>query len=227
MKKYAKRRRGLTKRQRKNKKFIKMKNKRLVKKYYWLMPTNWEGKVDDYFKDYHYIEWGWSYGWDKAFGQMYMDELGAAIKESGQKDFRILQIKEKYGQTRLYCSGACDKVHDIIRKYEVISENICYYCGKEAPMTDDGWVLPQCFRCFSKVYRNRERHSMEYKPDIVPKTDEELRELYNKIVIDKPDEHGEYHIPTSYTVRTFGGGDVVHDISDTVEKLRKRIGRFT
>ena len=230
MKKYTKRRQGLTKRQRKNKKFIKMKNKRLVKKYYWLMPTNWEGKVDKYFKDYHYIEWGWSPGWDKAFGQMYMDELGKAIKESGQKNFQIYQIKEKYGQARLYCSGTCDKVHDIISKYEMISENVCYYCGKEAPMTDGGWVLPQCFKCFCKVYRRREQYSIKNHPEIIPKTDEELQELYNKIIIDKPDEHGEYHIPMTYTVRTFdkdGDKDVIYDISDTVTKLRKRIEKFT
>lgn len=225
MKKYTKRRRGLTKRQRKNKKSIKLKNKRLVKKYYWLMPTNWEGKVDKYFKDYHCIEWGWSPGWDKAFGQMYMDELGKAIKESGQKDFKIYQIKEKYGQARLYCSGACDKVHDIIRKYEMISENVCYYCGKEAPMTDGGWVLPQCFKCFCRVYRRREQYSINNNPEIIPKTDEELRELYNKIIIDEPDEHGEYHIAESYTVRRFskdGNKDVVYNITDTVNKIRER-----
>ena len=605
MKKHIKRRRGLTKRQRKNKKSIKLKNKRLVKKYYWLMPTNWEGKVDKYFKDYHYIEWGWSPGWDKAFGQMYMDELGRAIRESGQKNFKIYQIKEKYGcyddktevltkdgwkyfkdlsyedyiatlnsetnyleyqkpleiiaekyngkmyrlenrgvslcvtpnhnlfvakgsyfnglknnfkrqydfelctpdkyfnkdkrflktclwngeldyeqykikgieydslchandinssnrhyiksdlsfelipwlrflgfyiaegyvdnkksikrrgeigisfnpydeeklvkelikgigfepninlekkaakfyditlgewliencghgainkkvpnfikelppkyikefltylfigdghktdtsnilttiskqlsndvqelllkagycfretirdrvghlggfseknkngdlceiitkhityeinwlklpdieidmskakrtksfqedwinycgsvycvtvpnhiiyirrngkglwcgnSARLYCSGTCDKVHDIISKYEMISENVCYYCGKEAPMTDGGWVLPQCFECFCKVHRRRERYSMKN----LPKTDEELRELYNKIIIDKPDEHGEYHMTESYTVRRFskdGNKDVVYNITDTVNKIRER-----
>ena len=87
----------MTRKERKRKKKEQMKNKRLIKKYYWLRPLSaWTGKpLEDY--DYTFIEWGWCPGWDKAFGQMFMDELGAAIKESGQKDYQIVQIKEKYG----------------------------------------------------------------------------------------------------------------------------------
>ena len=72
-----------------------MKNKRLIKKYYWLAPRNvWTDKIPkDY--DYTYINWGWSDGWNKAFGNIYMKELGDAINEAGQKDFQILQVKEK------------------------------------------------------------------------------------------------------------------------------------
>ena len=230
MKKYTDRRRGLTKKQRRRKKAETLKNKRLVKKYYWLMPRDWDGKVKKWFKDYHYVNWGWSTGWDKAFGWMYLKELGEAVEESEKKNFRILQQKEKYGRCINYVSGHSEKISEIIQKYEVISEHICYRCGKEAPMTDDGWVLPLCFKCFSKIYRGREQFTIKLHPEVMLKTDEELRELYDKVVIDEPDEHGEYHIPTTYTLHTYRDGeskDVVYDISDTVTQLRKRIEKFT
>ena len=72
-----------------------LRNKKLVKKYPWLKPRNvWTGKlVKDY--DYSWIEWGCLPGWDVAFGDMYLKELGEAVKD--QKDFMILEIKEKYG----------------------------------------------------------------------------------------------------------------------------------
>lgn len=131
---------------------------------------------------------------------------------------------------RNYTSGTTQKVHDIIDKYEHISEHVCYYCGREAPMTDTGWVLPQCFRCFCKVYRRNEKWYLENHLEKTPKTDEELREIYEESICDTPDENGEYHIPYTYTIkRSVRGGDweeIVYDISDTVKKIQKRISRW-
>lgn len=219
----------MTKKQRKKKKQLQMKNKKLVKKYYWLAPANvWTGLIPkDY--DYTYINWGWSEGWDRAFGWQYLKELGEAIKESGQKDFRILEQKEKFGQCRNYTSGTTQKVHDIIDKYEHISEHICYHCGKEAPMTNTGWILPQCFRCYCKIYRKNEAWYHDLHPEKPLKTDEELREMYESSICDEPDENGEYHIPMSYTIRRYSKDeteDITYDISDTVKKIRKRIDKY-
>lgn len=76
-------------------KSLRLKNKKLVKKYPWLKPFYvWSGKpLKDY--DYSWINWGWIHGWDLAFGDMYMKELGEAVKD--QKNFQILEIKEKWG----------------------------------------------------------------------------------------------------------------------------------
>jgi len=189
------------------------------------MPIGWDGKpLKNY--DYSWIEWGWMPGWDRAFGKLYMDELGAAIKECGQKDFQILQIKEKYGQARLYCNGTTQKVHDIIRKYEFISEHICCKCGVEAPMVDTGWILPQCCRCFIKNYRRNEAF---YNRKESPKTDEELVEMYNSLVYEKPDADGKWRIPTSYRIRKYSAGveiEEIIDISDTAELIRKRQSKW-
>ena len=62
-----------------------------------------------------------------------------------------------------------------------------------------------------------------------PKTDEELRELYNKGIVDTPDEAGEYHIPMSYTIKRYTKDteeEITYDISDTVKKIQKRISNY-
>ena len=197
-----KKRRGLTKSERRRKKKEQSKNRKLVKKYYWLAPRNvWTDKVpDDY--DYTYIEWGWSDGWDKAFGHLYMEELGKAIKKSGQKNFEILQIKEKYGQARLYSSGTTEKVHNIIDKYEFISQNICYYCGRpDTHVTNFGWILPVCKECYEKKLRRGSKYE------------------YEEIVCDE-----DPMIPSIRKVTQFskdGEQTIEYDISETVGKIRK------
>ena len=80
-----------------------LRNKKLLKRYPWLMPRNiWTGKIpEDY--DFSYIEWfGWPQGWNKAFGTMFLKEIGAEIKKSRLIHFQVQQMKEKYGQMRCY-----------------------------------------------------------------------------------------------------------------------------
>ena len=219
--------RHLTKKQRKKKKAEKLRNKKLVKQYYWLAPREYTwgkpyiGRLEDWY-DYSYIMWGWGKGWDKAFGKIYMEELGAAVKEAGQKDFSILETKEKYNEARLYCGGTTEKVHDIIRKYEVISGHICYYCGKEAPAIYDGYLLARCFDCYCKQVRRGEKWVKD--PNYTPMTDEEILEEYNERIDDVPDENGEYHLPDKYKLTSFKDGETIEeiiDISDTTTEIRK------
>lgn len=130
---------------------------------------------------------------------------------------------------RLYCGGSTRKVLDIIDKYERISEHICERCGCEAPMIQEGsWLSVYCPRCYRLLYRRREQW-FNTKEGYIPKTDEEINEIYKGCIIDKPDENGEYHMQKTYTMKHYRSGDtvdVVYDISDTVEKIQKRISKF-
>lgn len=198
----------------------KMRNRRLVKKYPWLIPRNdWTGKIpSDY--DYSYIEWGWTKGWDKAFGDMFMEELGQAINEAGLKNtYRILQIKEKYGQMRLYDNGGTDKINQIIDKYSHLSENICVGCGKpDVPMINDGWYSPWCYDCFRNNWKGREEHAARYR-EVNAATEDEILDAYNKCTCSEP------KMADSYTILTFSKGEDIkktYDISDTANKIRKR-----
>jgi hypothetical protein len=198
-----------------------LRNKKLVKKYPWLKPRNvWTGRlVKDY--DYSWINWGCLPGWDVAYGDMYLKELGEAVKN--QKDFMILEIKEKYGMNRCYTNGTTREAHNIIDKYEFISSGICYQCGKpDVPMVNAGWICPECFDCFKK--RMRGEHS-KYRNA----TEEEIRKLYDELA-DEPNEDGTWRIPDVRRVKHWDSEHdepyiIEYDISDTVKAIRDRYER--
>lgn len=100
-------------------------------------------------------------GWKKAFGKQYLKELKKQLKKDHYLyQFRITDIKEKYGTLRLYCNGASDEVYKIIDKYENLSYETCIECGRKADVITDGYVLPYCLRC----YRVKD---IKYKPMMV------------------------------------------------------------
>lgn len=196
----------------------KIRNRHLAKKYPWIIPRNWQDKIPkDY--DYSYTWWELPTGWHKAFGQMYLEELGEAVEEAGLKNkFMIYEIKEKYGMLRVYTSGASEKIFNIIDKYEYISENVCIGCGKpNVPMINESWISPWCFDCYKKNWRSSERHISKHR-EIEKASDEQIKNSYDKYA-------GDSQIATSYTTRRYdkdGYKDIVYDISDTVEKIINR-----
>lgn len=199
-----------------------LRNKKLVKKYPWLKPFYvWSGKpIKDY--DYTYINWGCMRGWDVAYGDMYMKELGEAVKN--QPDFQILEIKEKYGMHRVYTNGTTREANDIIDKYEFISQGICWKCGKpDVPMVDTGWLCPECLECFTKNIRNNEYS--KYKDC----SDEEIKNLYYDLA-EESNEDGAWTIPDVQKVKCWDkehedGYIVEYDISDTLKAIRDRYER--
>lgn len=119
------------------------------------------------------------------------------------------------------------EVWDIIEKYSKLSENICIFCGKpDTWVTDDGWIMPQCYDCFKKQWRQREKyykhHKLFYK-DYVPKTEEELLGMYNGIKCGHTPM-----MPDKRVYKTYNNGDwktVEVDISETANKIRKNWGK--
>lgn len=87
-------------------------------------------------------------GWRKSFGiQMCKEIKKALIKDVGIKglyEYRIMQIKEKYGQLRVYDAWSTKETMKVIAKYEDISEHTCVICGKEAVGHSTGYILPYC-----------------------------------------------------------------------------------
>lgn len=146
-------------------------------------------------------------GWRKAFGSMMCEELDAAIKAAGWEDeFIFEQVKEKFGELRIYCSHSNREVNEIINKYEVLSNNICIHCGKpDVPMINVmGWIRPSCGDCYNKLTH------------CIADTYEMLSECEDDCMSD------------SYKVTRYsreGRVETVYDISETAEKIRKEYVR--
>lgn len=196
---------------RQKKKQLKLKNKKLVKEYPFLLPRNvWTDKVP---KDYNYeytIYDSIPKGWRKAFGKELLKELRESLVNNGCLDsFRFTQIKEKYGRLCLYNFGAPEETHNIINKYEFISEYICIRCGRpDTPIINNfGWYEPVCKCCYDKQLKERIEIGLRNIP-------------YEDCVDSESSE-----LPLSYSMKVYSKGKseiVTYDISETVNKIRSK-----
>lgn len=65
-----------------------------------------------------------------------------------KKQFRVLQVKEKYGTLRFYTSVYNTRIEDMITEAEDLSEKTCEQCGKPGEMREvDGWYFVACDEC--------------------------------------------------------------------------------
>lgn len=111
-------------------------------------------------------------GWAKSFGLDLCNELKEElIRCNFLKEYKILQIKEKWGELRwydgglplygdrlfidlpegTYVSGSNCKVWEMIDKYTNISRLVCIDCGNKAEYISTGWISPYCESCAHKL----------------------------------------------------------------------------
>lgn len=123
------------------------------RKYRWYKIIKWidEKILDNIFILPGYTEWdAIPNGWNKAFGKQYLKELKKQLKKDKMLyEFRIMDLKEKYGSLRLYVNYGSKELYNIINKYESLSYNTCIKCGKPATKYSEGWVCPYCDDCYS------------------------------------------------------------------------------
>lgn len=143
------------KRQRIKEKKEQIKNKKLCRRYPFLIPRNrWTGKIiwkvpEFETKKYEYTELdAMPTGWRTAFGEQMCEEIRKElIKNNCLNKYYIMQIKEKFGELRWYDLGGPAEVEKIIDKYSKLSERTCICCGRPATKISMGWISPYCDKC--------------------------------------------------------------------------------
>ena len=131
-------------------------NHNLIEKYPFLKPKYYQFDDEDVNNPYDY---SWTLaedipkGWLLAFGEDLFKELKEALGDE-IKDYRVLQIKEKFGQLRWYDTGASQAVDDVIDKFTNLSETTCIACGRPAKYISKGWISPFCENCIGEQERN-------------------------------------------------------------------------
>ena len=90
-------------------------------------------------------------GWAKL-----CEDLCAELKFLLEKveyvdEYKLCQVKEKYGGLRWYDYGVPVAIYDeysaLIRKYEDLSYKTCCVCGAPATKISIGWICPFCDKC--------------------------------------------------------------------------------
>jgi len=86
-------------------------------------------------------------GWLQVF-KKYLPELSKEILDNELKDFKIVQVKEKFGSIRIYTQYTTEGVETIINKIEAECETTCEECGSpEGKFRQDGWLRVLCDKC--------------------------------------------------------------------------------
>jgi hypothetical protein len=74
-------------------------------------------------------------------------EFGERIEKIKPENYKILQIKEKFGGLRLNGENESEEIKEIVREIESRSYTVCEFCGKPGklrrPMV---WIRTLCFK---------------------------------------------------------------------------------
>ena len=136
-------------------------NKKLIKDFPFLMPCEILDKEEMQTYDYQ-VTWldNMPIGWRIAFGIKMCEEiknqlLRIPFGDSGTllDNYKITDIKEKYGSLCWYDSCGNEEIKKIIDKYEKISWDTCIVCGSTATLESAGWISPYCEECAKKEYK--------------------------------------------------------------------------
>lgn len=66
-------------------------------------------------------------------------------------NIKVLEIKEKYGELRVYADCSLEGAYSIIKEYELGATEICEVCGQPEKIDkENGWVKTICCNCASK-----------------------------------------------------------------------------
>lgn len=145
------------------------KNKELIKKYPWIWPVDYNFKPipeSEYNYSFTMLDCEFPKGWKDTFGeQMCEDIKKVLVKYKLEDNFKILQLKEKFGSMRLYFAGLTksevskkcnEELREVINKYENISSKTCHICGKPARYLSQGWICPYCEECAENYMKENE-----------------------------------------------------------------------
>lgn len=139
------------------KKQIKMKYKRICKRYPFLIIRNW--KTDEPIEyPYTYLD-DMPHGWKRAFGKQMCEEIREVLIKGGYLyAYRVVQVKSKWAELRWYDEGAPSSIYrelqDVIDKYTKLSRKTCICCGHPATKLSCGWIDPFCTKCAEKYLRS-------------------------------------------------------------------------
>jgi hypothetical protein len=72
------------------------------------------------------------------------NDLEKHIIEKKYEDFKIWQVKEKFGGLRFYVSFQDDEINEMISEAEKKSYETCEECGEDGKMRSGGWIRTLC-----------------------------------------------------------------------------------
>lgn len=83
-------------------------------------------------------------GWLPILEDLF-EKMDKAVKKTGPKDFKISQVKEKFGGLCVYTHGGNEKIYSLISEAELKAGATCEVCGKPGEnKAVTGWYKTTC-----------------------------------------------------------------------------------
>lgn len=80
------------------------------------------------------------------------EKISEEIKASDLKNFKVVQVKEKFGHLSFYVQNGNQRIQDLIHETTLALQSVCENCG--APnakrVSLDGYITTLCDKCFEE-----------------------------------------------------------------------------
>ena len=140
--------------------FRRIRNFILIKRFPFLECHNvWTNSKIKHNYDYTWLD-DMPKGWRKKFGISICQDIKNLFIETGYSEFvyeyRITQIKEKYGQLRWYDNGVPQHISslmsELLTEYEYKSSHTCMICGNKGEIDyNEYWLSALCTKHRQKL----------------------------------------------------------------------------
>lgn len=73
------------------------------------------------------------------------EDISKIVKKENLTDFRVTQVKEKFGGFCFYTNYSTEEISKLIREAEKLASQTCEKCGKPGKFVNDkGWYKTSC-----------------------------------------------------------------------------------
>ena len=144
-------------------------NKKLIERYPFLVPRDWEtGEIADNYDNSYTMLDEMPDGWRLAFGTEMLEELREIlVRHNILHNYIVQQIKEKFGALRWYGKGVSAETFEEhkawLDKYSMESAYTCIGCGKPATRITTDYILPFCEECVKFHEKNYKKLPSPYE----------------------------------------------------------------
>jgi len=106
-------------------------------------------------------------GWNNLIYEFF--EKVSAMKLD---NYKLMQIKEKFGGLRLYADGGNDEIRNLVSSFEQRASVTCESCGAVKSVgaaSINGWLSVLCKPCYLTEVEKRNPDTKEWKKFVNPK----------------------------------------------------------
>jgi hypothetical protein len=128
-------------------------------------PTFFANKANP-LKSAMYIGFDCGDGWKQIIWSLFSQLELLSVAFASVEPFEVEQVKQKFGELRVYTNWSTDKIEAAIEAARLLSRKTCEICGQSGILfVSDGWWATRCVTCAPEVLGTNSR-TREHGPQV-------------------------------------------------------------